>query len=146
MRPEWHSRAKCNRPGVDPREYDVDSSVRGDAYAYQIVHAVELCEGCPVMRECAQWALDEHPVGVICGGVVLPGACWWGVGAGVNTRLAVERVAAGESVHHAVVYELCGATSTTSAAQVLMSRARAIEAGATPPPTSPRVLRGWGRV
>lgn len=138
----WHHRAKCAQPGTDYRDYDCDSSARGADYALQVVRAVEACEGCPVAAECARWALEERPIGVVVAGVALPSAPWWTPSYQGRSSVALERIADGGNMHHVVASEMCSAPSLTPAASVLVDRLLAIGRGVPMPPTVLSMV--WG--
>lgn len=70
--PEWHGRAKCAQPAADPSDYDADwppGHPRRDR-AVNLAAAQELCEGCPVIAQCAAGAL-HYPRG--CDGTIRAG-------------------------------------------------------------------------
>lgn len=70
--PAWHNDAQCS--GTDtPQAWDTvyDKKARG------VLAGFEACYGCPVIRQCARYALDEHPIGVVCAGLALPDYRWW---------------------------------------------------------------------
>lgn len=93
---EWRGRAKCLDLPIDLfdlsdtrayiREHDLD------APATPTTIASALCDGCPVMRECAADALVDkpRPVGVVRGGIWCSPAYWR------QTAEKLSRVAAGQ--------------------------------------------------
>lgn len=72
-RPEWMANAKCQTAptGVDIGQWadrwDVDRLPKSP---YNLRHdtAAALCEGYPVIAECAQWALDTDQRGMVYAG------------------------------------------------------------------------------
>lgn len=85
----WQAKAKCR--GLDPRLWDLDSGAwrehnlrlrpRGE-------RAAAICKGCPVLRECALFALTETPrmTGVVLAGVDIP------VQGGAKSRIAKQQL------------------------------------------------------
>lgn len=71
----WKTKAPCQHQ--DPRLWDLDSAawhghpLEGKPRG---VRAKALCDGCPVIRECALFALDIKPrmIGVVLAGVDIP--------------------------------------------------------------------------
>lgn len=142
----WHHRARCAQPDADYRDYDCSTACNAPARSLQLVRAVEACEGCPVVVECAQWALDEHAVGVVAAGVALPVSPWWTPSSPSGARRALERIVCGGSIHNAVAVEMCVGKSMDVAQRVIIDRALACGRGAVLPPTPPQVFEGCDRV
>ncbi|AEV52025.1 hypothetical protein [Rhodococcus phage REQ1] len=68
----WREKAKCL--GQDWKEYVVEEMPKGrNAPETRAILAQAKCSGCPVKRECAGDALDNHDMGVIRAGVAIPG-------------------------------------------------------------------------
>ena len=63
---EWTERAKCF--GDDTDNYDAEN-FRGTGGR---ARAARLCTGCPVMAECAAFALTTHAGGYVYAGIPLP--------------------------------------------------------------------------
>lgn len=88
----WRNSAKC---AGQPALWDLDKDGR---YGHRIgryvqVLAAKLCEGCPVIRDCAVDGMDPLAVSVVRGGVYLP------LKISGRSRLAMlEEVAAREAV------------------------------------------------
>ncbi|MFF2551853.1 WhiB family transcriptional regulator [Nocardia sp. NPDC058058] len=61
----WTARAKCL--GEPVQVFDAETVRRNGGTKL----ARKLCAGCPVMRECAQFALDTDAVAVVQAGVIL---------------------------------------------------------------------------
>lgn len=78
----WVRRAAC-RPEIAEWYWPLP----GQNSSREIETALKLCSRCPVVRDCGQWALDNHMVEGIWGGM-RPGAL----------RRLVERARAGEPV------------------------------------------------
>ena len=72
---DWRTKAPCQHQ--DPRLWDLDSAAwRGHPLERKPrdVRAQALCHGCPVIRECAAFALDIKPrmLGIVLAGVDIP--------------------------------------------------------------------------
>jgi len=65
----WWNRAKCRND--DPNRYDLDRdrSIRRDEKSRI---AEELCEGCPVLAECAADVLENNNIGLVRAGLWFP--------------------------------------------------------------------------
>lgn len=93
----WREKAPCQHQ--DPRLWDLDSGAwRGHPLEGKPrgVRAAAICNGCPVIRECARFALDIKPrmIGVVLAGVDIP------VQGGTKAREAkkqLRRIAYGET-------------------------------------------------
>lgn len=103
---EWMRRAKCQH--MNPIAFDYHEKLAGstpsDAVHAAYAAAAELCNGCPVMRECARDALDQQDVEVVRGGVPIPSR-----GRRRDTqraRLALAHIAAGEDSQWVADYVL----------------------------------------
>ncbi|MEJ4100718.1 WhiB family transcriptional regulator [Corynebacterium mastitidis] len=92
--PEWHERALCAR-ARQPRLWDEPGSGPEPRWV-KLVRAVELCQDCPVAALCAAEGLAHKDVGVIRGGVILPGAGMTGAKRR-SVRAALRPVADGDS-------------------------------------------------
>lgn len=68
--PAWHEAGLCARPGRDPREWDAATPMRVTV-AENTARALGLCEGCPVIRECALEALVIRCDGTVRAGIPL---------------------------------------------------------------------------
>lgn len=58
--PEFDAGAACTEPGIDPELFHPVSQ-------RDVVHAIAakfICEGCPIRRECLQWALTHAETGI----------------------------------------------------------------------------------
>nr|DAU31943.1 MAG TPA: Transcription factor WhiB [Caudoviricetes sp.] len=71
----WREKAPCQHQ--DPRLWDLDSAAwRGHPLEGKPrgVRAAAICNGCPMIRECAKFALDIKPrmIGVVLAGVDIP--------------------------------------------------------------------------
>lgn len=94
----WKTKAPCQHQ--DPRLWDLDSAAwRGHPLEGKPrgVRAQAICKGCPVIRECAAFALDIKPrmIGVVLAGVDIP------VQGGARARDAkkqLQEIAYGETV------------------------------------------------
>lgn len=64
----WHVDAQCRSDSPDL--YDVDRLPNGDETRAAVARV--LCDGCPVLRQCAADALDPLAVGTLRAGVHLP--------------------------------------------------------------------------
>lgn len=142
MTKPWRQSARCARAGARPSDYDCDTSARGKDYALQIVRAVEACEGCPVIAQCAQWALEEHVAGVVVAGVALPFSPWWTRSHNGAYRAALTRLANGANMHHVVASELCTTPTLAAAQDVIVDRLLALGHGVPMPPAKPWMV--WG--
>lgn len=85
----WKTKAPCQHQ--DPRLWDLDSQAwRGHPLEGKPrgVRAAAICNGCPVIRECAKFALDIKPrmIGVVLAGVDIP------VQGGVKAREAKKQL------------------------------------------------------
>lgn len=145
-RPAWHRMAKCGQPGADPHDYDTSTTARGFDHSLQIVRGVEACEGCPVMRSCAQWALDEQASGVVAAGVSLPWAAWWRESYTGHVRQALARIVAGEDMMQVVRDEMCRSTTETSARRLIEDRIVAKARGAVLPRVTREMITGGAHV
>ena len=145
-RPAWHRMAKCSQPDTDPKVYDTMTTARGVHHAFELVRCVEACEGCPVKQACAQWALSDHPTGVVVAGVPLPFVSWWTQGYKGRAKLALKRIAGGEDMHQVVRDELCRSTSETQARRLIEDRILAIARGTVAPPTTLAMITGGAHV
>lgn len=68
--PTWHADAKCAY-AQRPQNWDLPLSNRLSR-AETVAHCASLCAGCPVIRECAQEALDVNDRAMVRAGVALP--------------------------------------------------------------------------
>ena len=66
----WIDRARCAQPDANPEDWELDTLPLADRDA-TAREALARCEGCPVARECAAYALAQFPgpIGVIYAGV-----------------------------------------------------------------------------
>nr|DAV46092.1 MAG TPA: Transcription factor WhiB [Caudoviricetes sp.] len=85
----WQTKAPCQHQ--DPRLWDLDSDAwRGHPLERKPrdVRAAALCQGCPVLRDCAIFALDIKPrmLGIVLAGVDIP------VQGGAKARAAKQRL------------------------------------------------------
>nr|DAD68051.1 MAG TPA: transcription factor [Siphoviridae sp. ctRlz6] len=85
----WQEKAPCQHQ--DPRLWDLDSVAwRGHALEGKPrdVRAAALCQGCPVLRDCAIFALAIKPrmLGIVLAGVDIP------VAGGAKARAAKQRL------------------------------------------------------
>lgn len=85
----WKTKAPCQHQ--DPRLWDLDSAAwRGHELEGKPrdVRAAALCQGCPVLRDCAIFALDVKPrmLGIVLAGVDIP------VAGGAKARAAKQRL------------------------------------------------------
>lgn len=133
--PAWYPRAMCSGTS-NPAQWDTDAVPRSMRRGDRLIRAAEACAGCPVIVQCAQWALTSRATGVIMAGVPLPDWRWWHVGSGQYVAV-LERVAAGGSHFQAVALELCHGKEYAAALRHLLSRA-----GETYTPAGPTVLPG----
>ena len=77
--PREYELGKCAQHYSDPRAYDADCHVVGASPTAngrpsptdRAVDAIDKCEGCPIVRLCAEMALKEKPYGVIRAGISL---------------------------------------------------------------------------
>lgn len=126
-RPTWHLHAKC-RHTDHPTNWDSDRAKRT---CDRTVMYVLQCEGCPVVRECAAAALEDHSVGVVVAGVPLPIWTWW-TGRRPFAR-CLEDIAGGMLPHVAVAIHLCSSPQWRPARDALLSRVGVLYAqGALP--------------
>lgn len=142
----WHRRARCAQPDIDYSDYDCEIARNAPEKCRQIVRAVEACEGCPVVAACAQWALDEHAIGVVAAGVALPLAPWWTPSSSSGARRALERIVCGGSMHNAVAIEMCVGKYMELCQRVVIARELECGRGAVPPPTPSHLFDGCARV
>ncbi|WP_083912313.1 WhiB family transcriptional regulator [Corynebacterium mastitidis] len=92
--PEWHERALCART-KHPKQWD-EPGPGNEPRWVKLVRAVELCQDCPVAALCAAEGLAHKDVGVIRGGVILPGSGMTG-STRRSVRTALQAVAEGDS-------------------------------------------------
>ncbi|TRV72570.1 WhiB family transcriptional regulator [Streptomyces sp. 130] len=59
---DWRDDAECLRPGHDPELWHPAGTT--GAWAVQIEEAQAVCRSCPVINECARWALDNRESGI----------------------------------------------------------------------------------
>jgi hypothetical protein len=71
---DWRDDAECRRPGYDPELWH-PAGTTGPWIAV-IDHAKRVCAACPVMQECAQWALDQRETGIWGGMTEQDRAAW----------------------------------------------------------------------
>ena len=90
----WRSRAQCI--DRDPDEYDLEGGTPRGEPRQPI--ARDLCEGCPVIRECAGEALEPLALGTVRAGVWITRA--GGSGARDRVREALSEIALGEALPH----------------------------------------------
>lgn len=141
----WHKEAKCYLTHC-PSMYDTPPGSGDKFLPEKFVRAVESCELCPVSSQCARQALAERPIGVIMAGIPLPQASWWAPSYRQAYAGALERVAAGESMHAAVVEELCAVRGREHVAGIITRRALKIRRGANLFPTPIEEIEGGGNV
>ncbi|KQB84949.1 WhiB family transcriptional regulator [Corynebacterium oculi] len=98
--PEWHERALCAR-AKNPKLWD-EPGPGNEPRWVKLVRAVELCQDCPVAALCAAEGLAHKDVGVIRGGVTLPGSGMTG-STRRSVRAALRAVAEGDSPAKAVL-------------------------------------------
>lgn len=70
----WMLKAKC-RDADDPEAWDTNNlprSTPNQPHRHKD-HAKALCQGCPVMRDCAQFAIDNNCTGMVFAGIPLRG-------------------------------------------------------------------------
>lgn len=68
--PQWHTHAKCAYASR-PQNWDLPLPGRLSR-AETVAHCASLCAGCPVIRQCAQEALDVNARAMVRAGVALP--------------------------------------------------------------------------
>lgn len=130
----WHRRAKCAQMR-DPSMWDAAPGNGDKQLPTKIIRALEACELCPVVRECAQQALDERPIGVVMGGVPLPTGAWWQPSYQQPYEVMLERIADGEGMHEVVADELCTTKLRRRLVPLILRRASMIRRGANLYPT-----------
>lgn len=92
--PTWHADAKCAY-AQRPQNWDLPLSNRLSR-AESLVHCATLCAGCPVIRECAQEALDVNDRALVRAGVALPLQCGIRYYGGLARRM-IDAIAGGAS-------------------------------------------------
>ena len=65
----WWNRAKCKGDNPDRYDLNLDRSIRRDEKGRI---AEELCEGCPVLAECAADVLENNNIGLVRAGLWFP--------------------------------------------------------------------------
>lgn len=72
MQPQpWMTEAKC--ADMDPTLFDWQpESISPKAHTAEQLRAAQLCDGCPVMRECARFAYEVRPSETIYAGIAFP--------------------------------------------------------------------------
>lgn len=75
---KWKLDAKCADPDVDPELFDIvtiKERFRGRVAKHGVeAVARELCQGCPVIQQCAAYALEQSKT---CAGLVYAGTPAW---------------------------------------------------------------------
>lgn len=87
----WWNRAKCRNDDPDRYDLNLDRSIRRDE---KDCIAEELCEGCPVLAECAADALATNNVGIVRAGLWFPYPAWGFAPSGKDRRRELYRRAA----------------------------------------------------
>ncbi len=64
---DWRDDGECRRPEYDPEQWHPTGTT--GPHLAQIADAKTVCYGCPVMRECRQWALTHRTESGIWGGM-----------------------------------------------------------------------------
>lgn len=64
--PAWMADGECGRPGRDPEDW-FPTHTR-DFNEVRTARAVRVCRDCPVIRDCLQYALDNHERYAVMGG------------------------------------------------------------------------------
>lgn len=132
----WYEQAKCRK--LPPGEYDsIDQDgVKGFHKAYRIIQVMEKCEGCPVVQQCAQQAVEQRWTGVIAAGVELPAYHWYQKGFRPHHRAAMDAMADGEPLHRAIAGYMANGQADWIVSLVALLRERYIEiTGRIPAPT-----------
>lgn len=75
---KWKLDAKCADPAIDPELFDIATikeRFRGRVTEHELeAVARELCQGCPVIQQCAAFALEQTKH---CAGLVYAGTPTW---------------------------------------------------------------------
>lgn len=113
---EWLRDALCVRRKVDPRIFDsTDSRLSVD----NIMLAHSLCFACPVLSECAAYAIEIKPVSTIIAGVPVPARPCWGPARESAAVRALHRIAEGEQLARVLLDELCASPPLGRAREAL---------------------------
>lgn len=132
----WYEQAKCRK--FKPGEYDSveQSGIKGYDKSLRIIRVMEKCEGCPVVKQCAQQAIDQRWTGVIAAGVELPSYHWYQSGFRPHHVNTMHALADGMSLHVAIGQFMASGQTGWVVALVAALRARYIEwTGLIPAPT-----------
>lgn len=66
---KWMEDSLCGRRGTDPRDWDTKYLIPNPAHRRRA--ALKQCQGCPVITQCAGFAIRTGAVGMIYAGIAL---------------------------------------------------------------------------